>query len=240
MGEKVSKFSPKVPNRAVRTAFYVTRGWILWKKFLEVYSSLIFSDTEQIFSDFMRRVLCRIINYAFYAPKGSFWEIFLVKICAPHSRISSDHRCRFIAQNFLVGLSNLNPKSVQMILFQKKTCWNIYQFLFFGRWAVTSQTFDTKKGLVCWNCPLRFQKFFLRKFFSPEKIYLSVSDFELMIFVLLFKKFGRLTKTALYVSRGDFRRKKSFELKSIFSISLWNWADDFQDSGDKCRKHHQS
>ena len=61
-----------------------------------------------------------------------------------------------------------------------------------------------------------------------------------MSFRLLVRKFGRLTKTALYVSRGDFRRKKSFELKSIFSISLWNWADDFQDSGHKCRKNYRS
>ena len=61
-----------------------------------------------------------------------------------------------------------------------------------------------------------------------------------MPFDLLVKKFVRFTKTALYVSRGDFRRKKSFELKSFFSISFWIWADDFQDSGEKCRKHHQS
>ena len=80
------------------------------KKLLEVYSSLIFSDTEQKLSDFMRTVLCRIINYAFYAPKGSFWENFLFEIYASHSRISNENRCQFIAQNFSVGLSNLNPK----------------------------------------------------------------------------------------------------------------------------------
>ena len=61
-----------------------------------------------------------------------------------------------------------------------------------------------------------------------------------MIFGLLVKKFGRFTKTALCASRGDVRRKKSFNLKSFFSISFWIWADDFQDSGEKCRKHHQS
>ena len=37
-----------------------------------------------------------------------------------------------------------------------------------------------------------------------------------------------------------FEGKKSFEIKSFFSISFWIWADDFQDSGKKCRKHHQS
>ena len=37
-----------------------------------------------------------------------------------------------------------------------------------------------------------------------------------------------------------FEEKKNFELKSVFSISLWIWADDFQDSDEKCRKYHQS
>ena len=61
-----------------------------------------------------------------------------------------------------------------------------------------------------------------------------------MIFGLLVKKFGRFIKTKLYVSRGDFRLKQVFEIKSFFSI-IWSlWADDFQDSGEKCRKCHQS
>ena len=107
--EKVSNFSPKVPSRAVRTVFYVSKGWILGKKTLEVYSSLIFSDTAQNFLVFMRRVFCRTINYAFYSPKGSFWEKLLFEICASHLRISSDSRCGFSAQNFSLGLSNLNP-----------------------------------------------------------------------------------------------------------------------------------
>ena len=61
-----------------------------------------------------------------------------------------------------------------------------------------------------------------------------------MIFGLLVQKFGSFIKTKLYVSRGDFRRKKVFGMKSFFSI-IWSlWADDFQDSGEKCRKCHQS
>ena len=73
-----------------------------------------------------------------------------------------------------------------------------------------------------------------------KQFFSSISDFELMIFGLLVKKFGRFSKTALCVSRGDVRMKKSFNLKSFFSISFWIWADDFQDSGEKCSKHHQS
>ena len=49
------------------------------KKKLEVYSSLIFSDTAQNFFDFMPRVFCRIINYAFYSPKEVFGRNFCLK-----------------------------------------------------------------------------------------------------------------------------------------------------------------
>ena len=49
------------------------------RKKMEVYSSLIFSDTAQTFLDFMWRVFRRNINYAFYAPKGSFKGIFCLE-----------------------------------------------------------------------------------------------------------------------------------------------------------------
>ena len=140
LGEKVPNFSRKVPSRAVKTAFCVSKGWILGKKTLEVYSSLIFSDTAQNFLDSMRKVFCRIINYAFYSPKGSFWEKFLFEICASRSRNSSDNRCGFIAQNFLVGLSNLYPKCPDHPISEKKTCWNFYHFLYF--WTVSSNFSD--------------------------------------------------------------------------------------------------
>ena len=61
-----------------------------------------------------------------------------------------------------------------------------------------------------------------------------------MIFGLLVQKLGSFIKTKLYVSRGDFGRKKVFGIKSFFSI-IWSlWADGFQDSVEKCRKCHQS
>ena len=85
-----------------------------------------------------------------------------------------------------------------------------------------------------------FRKFQGKRDSNQKKFFPSVSDFEPMSFRLLVKKFGKFTKTALYVSRGAFRRKKNFELKSFFSISLWLGVDDFQDSGKKCRKYHQS
>ena len=73
--EKVSNSSTKLPSRAVRTTFYVTRWWNLGKKLLEVYSSLIFSNTEQKFSDFTRRVFAGLSTVQFTRPKGVSTEI---------------------------------------------------------------------------------------------------------------------------------------------------------------------
>ena len=138
---------------------------------MEVCSSLIFSDTAQIFLDFLRRVFCRIINYAFYSPKGSFWEKFLFELCASQSRISSDNRWGPAAQNCLVGLW---IESVQIILFLKKNLvgkfinffWTVssnFSEIFFGLWAVTSQTFDKKIMTGSPKLFLRFQRFLWEK-----------------------------------------------------------------------------
>ena len=136
-----------------------------------------------MFSDFMRRVLCRIINYAFYAPKGSFWEIFLVEICAPHSGISSDNRCRFIARNFSVGVSNLNPKVTRWSYFRKKLVGIFINFFFFGLRAVTSQTFDTKITAGLPKLPSTISEIFIKKLFLTRKnipigFWLWANDFQ--------------------------------------------------------------
>ena len=117
--------------------------------------------------------------------------------------------------------------------FRKKLVGLLTSFFIFGLWAVSSQTFDKKTtGLP--KLPSTVSEIFRgEKLCHQKKFFPAVSDFELMIFGLLVKKYGRLTKTALYVSREDFRRKNSFKLKSFFSISLWIRADGFQDSGKK-------
>ena len=169
LGEKVSNFSPKVPSRAIRTAFYVSKDWILGKNFLEVYSSLIFSDTAQNFLDFMRKFFCRIINYAIHWPKWSFWEKFPFELCTSHSRISSDNRCGFIAQNFLVGLSNLNPNCPDHIFSEK----NLLQYLSISLFLDCEQKLvrhlTKNQWLGCRNCPLRFPRFFNDKNFLTRK-----------------------------------------------------------------------
>ena len=144
LGEKFSNFSPKVPSRAVITAFYVSKEWILGKKVWK-YTVLCFSRTPRkpfwtLYDDFFGR----IIIYAFYSPKGSFWEKFLFEICAAHSRISSDNKWGFIAENFSVGLSNLNPKCPDHPLSEKKLVAIFISFVIFGLWAGTSQKFDKK------------------------------------------------------------------------------------------------
>ena len=188
----------------------------------------------------MRRVFCRIVSNAFYSHKGIFWAKFLFEICASHSRIWSDNRCGFIAQNFSVGLSNLYPKCPDHPTSEKNLLEYLSISLFFRLWAVNSQILTkTKTGLR--KLPSTVSEIFKgEKLSNQKKSFPSVSDFELRISGLLVKKFGKLTKTALSVSRRDFRRKKSFKLRSFFSISLWIRADDFQDSGKKCRKYHHS
>ena len=74
LGEKVSNFSPKVPSRAVRTAFYVYRGWILRNKFWK-YTILWFSRTlSKSFRTSCDEFFAGLSAYAFYAPRGSFCE----------------------------------------------------------------------------------------------------------------------------------------------------------------------
>ena len=121
------------------------------------------------FSDFLRhranlfglyaKFFCRITNYAFYSPKGSFWEKFLFELCASQSRISIDNRWGPVAKNFSVGLWIQN---FQIIPFQKKNLLECLSF-FFGLWAVTSQILTKQKWLGCRNFPLRFQRFLREK-----------------------------------------------------------------------------
>ena len=125
--------------------------------------------------------------------------------------------------------------------FRKKLVAIFINFFIFGLWAGTSQTLDKKNNdWVAETALYGFRDFLVIKTFSPEKTFpmcfwLWANDFRASG-----QNFGRLTKTALYVSRGDFRRKK-FPIKIVFlTISLWSWADDFQDSGENCRKYYQS
>ena len=160
---------------------------------------------------------------------------------ASDSRNSSVKRCGFVLENLSVGLSKTNPTCPYDLTREK-------HFSKFSSlpllWTISKnflQKFGTKfNGGLAEAALYCSRKFKGRKKISPEKFFPSVSDFEIMFFGLLVKKFGRLTKTTLYVSTEDFRRKKNFKLKSFFSNSLWLWADDFQDFSEKCRKCHQS
>ena len=158
----------------------------------------------------MRRVFCRTIIYAFYTPKGSFWEKLLFEICASHLRISSDSRCGFIAQNFSLELSNLNPKCPDHP-FSEKTCWNNYQFLYFFTVSSNFSEFwqEIMTGLP--KVPSTVSEIFKRDKISHQKrFFSSVSDFELTIFRILTKNVAIITKAAFYMSRLTFCQKKGF------------------------------
>ena len=95
LGEKVSNFHPKSPSRAVRTAFYVSRGWIpgifFWK-----YRILQFSTTSSTSFRTVRDKFLAVFSFMHYAyPKGGFWKGLLFGIWAAESRTSIDKSCGF-------------------------------------------------------------------------------------------------------------------------------------------------
>ena len=110
--------------------------------------------------------------------------------------------------------------------FRKKLVGIFINFLIFGLWAVTFQTFDKKVMTGLPKLPSTVSEIFKgEKLSQQEKFFPSVSDFQLRLFGILVKKLGRLTKTARYVSRGDFKRK-NFRIKIIFlnqflNLSWW-------------------
>ena len=110
--------------------------------------------------------------------------------------------------------------------FRKKLVGIFMSFFIFGLWAVTSQTFNEKIMSGLPKLPSTVSEIFKgEKLSHQEKFVPSISDFELMIFGNLVKNFGRLTKTALYVSGGEFEGKNSL-IKIIFlhqfvNLSWW-------------------
>ena len=107
---KLQTFHQKFPEELSERHFTYPKDEFYEKKIWKYIVLWLSRTPRKTFLDFIRRVFRRIVIDAFYSPKGSFREKFLFEICASHWRISSDNRCGFIAQNFSIGLSNLNPK----------------------------------------------------------------------------------------------------------------------------------
>ena len=79
LGEKVSNFSPNVPSRALRTAFYVSKGWILGKKNWH-YTVLWFPRTpRKTFWTLCEEFLAGLSIMYFTRPKGVFGRNFCLK-----------------------------------------------------------------------------------------------------------------------------------------------------------------
>ena len=123
--------------------------------------------------------------------------------------------------------------------FRKETCWNVYQFFF---WTVSSNFSDFNKKIMTGlpKLPSTVSNIFKGEKHSPQKkLFPSVSDFELMIFGLLVKKIGRLTKLHSMCPEATFEGK-NFQIK-IISLHLFvNLSWCFSGFWQKCRKYHQS
>ena len=79
LGEEVSNFSPKTPSRAVITAFYVSKGWILGKKNCK-YTVLSFSRTpRKPFWTLCDDFFAGLTNMHFTRPKWVFGRNLCLK-----------------------------------------------------------------------------------------------------------------------------------------------------------------
>ena len=141
MGEKVSNFSPKVPRRAVRTAFYVTRGWILWKKKFWKYTVLWFSPTpSKCFQTSCAEFSAGLPIMHFTRPKWVFGKFFRLKSALHIHGFQAVIGAVLLHKTFRLGCPIWIQKCPDDPISEKKTCWNIYQFLYF--WTVSSNFSD--------------------------------------------------------------------------------------------------
>ena len=172
LGEKVSKFSPKVPSSAVKTAFNVSGWWNPGKKmFLEVQNSPIFSDFQTNFSDCKRWVSSRMSIYAFRLPKRRFWKGLLFGIWASQSRTSGHKSCGLFFEKNRQGCRKQIP-CFKMILLEKNTFRNFHSslsLLLDYQQKLFSDVWQKIWRPGCRNCPLRFQKYLREKKLSHEK-----------------------------------------------------------------------
>ena len=152
-----------------------------------------------------------------------FWKGILFGIWASYSRTSSDNRYGFTAENFLVGLSKLNPRCPQYpvghIIFEV-----FINFFFFGLSGKAFRIFGFLFSAGLTNCLLRRHNWFMRErdFFGSKICFPSFSDFELMILRLSAKTTGRVIKTAFYVCRGTIWQKTVSERKQILHFRIFS------------------
>ena len=158
LGEKVSNFSPKVPSRAVRTDFYVSKGWILGKKFGSIQFSHFLAHREKIFGLYAKKFFAGLSIMHSTRPEGvlgenSVWNLrFSITDFKPYY-------VRVYCTKLFGRVVQSESKKSRSSNFRKKLVGIFISFFLFGLWAVTSQNFDKKQWLGCRNCPLRFQRF---------------------------------------------------------------------------------
>ena len=142
---------------------------------------------------------CKVVKIESYVSTRSCWRgIFF-------ERLISFFGC----QNRLLR--------VQMILLDKNTFRNSFQFLLL--WTVSSN-FSVFRQKIQWlGCPnwlLRVHRRFLKeKKWHEKDFFLSISDFELIIFAVSGKKIRKCDKNWFLQVQKRFKTKKG-RLKSIF------------------------
>ena len=75
LGEKVSNFSPKFPSRAVSTAFYVSKGWILGKKTGSIQFSDFLGHRAKLFEIYAKSFFAGLSIMHFTRPKKFLGKI---------------------------------------------------------------------------------------------------------------------------------------------------------------------
>ena len=193
------------------------KNCFLWKpKFLR--SSRL---SRKSFWSFLRKCLRKIIKYAFYVLKGMFWEKFLSwNLCLTITELTRKS-FGFLAANLSLRLSKLKPTrpqgpigdehflkyssiflDVKIDSFESRwSCWIktlseiFFNFFIFGLWAVTFPIFGrTFNGWVAQTVFYGSRgDFWKKKIFARKKFFPSTSDFELIIFAYLAKKFRKYT-----------------------------------------------
>ena len=143
LGEKVSNFSPKVPSRAVRTAFYVSKGWILGKKFGSIQFSDFLGHREKLFGLDAKNFFAGLSIMHSTRSRGVLREKSVWNL-----RFSITDFKRYYVQVYCTKLFGRvvqsESKMSRSSYFRKKLVGIFISFFLFGLWAVTPQNFDRK------------------------------------------------------------------------------------------------
>ena len=158
--EKDSNSYPKIFSRAVRTAFYVSRGWNPGKKF---FGSINFFDVPGLRADVLGLLANSfMLEYQlcnFCSEREVLGETYAWNLGASDSRNSSVKRCGFVLENLSVGLSKTNPTCPDDLTREKHfSKFSSLPLLLDYKQKLFSEIWQKNYWRACRNCPVRFEK----------------------------------------------------------------------------------